>query len=256
MATIFQKTSSDNCIILAPRESLVYPFNLGNWSEIRLGGFFSYTSASGDNGTGISESFSSNGGLTNLFFGIKDSGASVPFSSGTTFIGMTNNPSTTNKTSLSNLYNPPFGSVAYITSAQSSDGNPIPTVSIVSGSNIVGSANGSAGSPSIAVMHSSGVGGVTGSSSYAMFNGLQIFYDRTRNAVSGRLFQDNSYANGTSDVSITNLQSKLLSMPNVGNFVATGVWDFNTPIPNALYLYNPFLSNRIRLHSLLVDRYA
>lgn len=253
MAQIYQKPSADQCLVLGPRESLIYPFSLGAWSEIRVGAFFSYTSANDNNSTGQFEIIPANNGNGNLYWGLKDTGTNFPFQSNTFFVGMTNDTTITPRTVLYNLDASLVGFQSSYASAAQSDNTPNPSILIVSGATVVNKIATSV-SNDYTIAMASGLA-VSGSTAFAMFNGLRILYDRTLQVISGSSMQDKTYASATSDVSISNLQSKLASMPNLSTPV-TGGGVLPSFVPNTIYFYNPFLQNQIRIHSLYVDKYA
>jgi len=88
MATVFQKTTSDKCLILDAKEALIYPFDVGNWTEIRMAVGLSLTTAASNNGTAIAENNSFTTASSGFYFGIKNSSnANLPGVTGAIYAG-------------------------------------------------------------------------------------------------------------------------------------------------------------------------
>jgi len=95
MAAIYEKTSSDKALIIGPRESLTYPFDFGDWSQIRIGLEVFCFASSGFGFSGQPELIPLQDGIINpttcFFWGLKETGRNLennlPFTSGNNFIG-------------------------------------------------------------------------------------------------------------------------------------------------------------------------
>lgn len=91
MAEIYQKLITDKALILAPREGFMRPFNLSNWTEIRMGMYFTgVSSGSNDTFAGSDETVALSSKFDRFHFGIKSDTPDLPGTLGTDFIGMTN----------------------------------------------------------------------------------------------------------------------------------------------------------------------
>lgn len=88
MARIEQISNFDNTLFLAPREGLVYPFDFGDWEEIRWGVFYSVYQSGSDmiSGTTLNENVLSNSLSDQFYIGLT-TGNNV-FQSGRNFIGL------------------------------------------------------------------------------------------------------------------------------------------------------------------------
>jgi len=61
-AIIYQIPNADQALILDPRETLLYPFTAGGWTDLRFGAFISLTKLTdNDDTTGLAESLSTTG---------------------------------------------------------------------------------------------------------------------------------------------------------------------------------------------------
>ncbi len=74
MAQIYQKTVSDKTCILAPREFFLRPFDFGSdWTEMRLGVYFSGVTSGADDTTSVAETVVVSTAADNIYFGLKNS---------------------------------------------------------------------------------------------------------------------------------------------------------------------------------------
>lgn len=89
MATIYQKTATDRCIILQPREAMLRKMNIPvGWSDLAIAMAFSITSDVGDNATPVTEALNVSSALDRISFGIKDDSTILPLMAGSRFIGL------------------------------------------------------------------------------------------------------------------------------------------------------------------------
>lgn len=249
MATIFQKAlpvSGENCLILNQGEALIYPFSVGSWTELRIGAFFSFTTASSDNATWSDETSNYTASKNGFFWGIKDSGISLPISSGASFIGLGINTSFA-------------GATHVVTASQYVDGAApgsnfyqlFSTGTVVTGQTIGGTR-----------LYLASATQQTGTTAFASYNGIKIQITGLGTAgQSVRLSSsvDSLYTNDTSEV---NLRQKLSAFAGSATstfaYFTSGFVGGSGPLtlPSSLFLYSPFFNNRVRVHSLVVEKYA
>jgi hypothetical protein len=90
MAKIFEKSVTDKTLILEPREGLLRKFDFGNdWTEVRVGMFFSIVTAAGDDTySGTLESLAFNTAADYVTFGLKNtSDEALPGLADSLFLG-------------------------------------------------------------------------------------------------------------------------------------------------------------------------
>lgn len=89
MASVYQKTPDDKCIILQPREAFMREMNIpANWTVLDLAFGVSYTTAADQNApysTTAGPGFSSH--LDRTFYGVKDGSQTAPGFAGSRFLG-------------------------------------------------------------------------------------------------------------------------------------------------------------------------
>lgn len=261
MALIVEKFpfvgTTGQCLILNQREKLVYPFNLGNYSEIRFGMFFSFTSGAPNNNVPIltNDTNSQSTAITQGFFGFStlNTGAYLPGQSGGyDYIGL-------------------YG---YEGSASIGLSVGSPTISFAGGATPGASENWKAGITdttggyfSLSGYSANGLtcsikcpNVATGATSFAGMFGMQLVMSGT-NGVAFRTFSnDTTYA---SDVSTTALRNAMTSLGSTRSVWATGYYTTGQipggnrmSTPNSLLIYTPMLNSRLRIHNLVVERYA
>lgn len=249
MATIFQKTATDNCIVLDSRESLTYPFSLGNWSEIRLGIEMSIVAITGGyNTVGTDETVGGTSQTNSFYFGFKNTGTLFPDTISGFFVGVIPNGVGANYTAA------PGGLNGRLSQASTADLN----WGIQSGST-------SRVGPLLDTSSRhiwAGGDSVANSTLYCSRQGLRVIL--ISGNTTNQFLQLDTFNNSTTDYTpnITGLRSFMDLMANS----SSGTYQFLTngfvgggaplPFPNAFFIYNPFISNQIRIHTLVVERYA
>lgn len=238
MATIFQKTATDNCVILNPRESLTYPFSLGQWTDLRMGMYVSLTSTTGDNTVfGGNETFNYNSGLSSVFVGLTSSGNSLPGDNGKTYIGIGPQPSSP---------------TCAITSTR------ISTSDTQTNSMAIDQNGDFARGTNTTLNAYITVTPATAATNYAVFYGLR-FVVGPNNQYS---IWSMAGSAGVTDPTVESVRLQLTTQPNVAyqgtiyfnnGFTSTGI---QIPRPDNVYLYFPFSNSRVRIHSLVVDKYG
>lgn len=237
MATIFQKTATDNCLILGARESLTYPFSLGNWTEVRMGFYISVTSSSGDNTLyGGNETIPFASGPANIYVGLTSSEPGFPRQNGKTYIGL-------------GPHNP--GSTQNLNST---------VISCADASNTRLAAVDASGNLSISTAGAGMIGytNTTGNTNYARFYGLRYVVSSNNQYTVTKTAGASPVTNPTVEDTRAQLQA-MPSSDSLGSlyfnygFTSSGV---QLPRPNNVYLYFPFWGSRVRIHALVVDKYA
>ncbi len=251
MALIYQKFGADQLLLLDSREALVYPFNVGNWSEIRCAVAVSFTDTSGNNNIPPTTTIPTNSPKNAFHFGLKNSGQQFILGANCSFWGY----STLGKAAGSNatcFVNNGGGSTA-ITVQDDAAGYYIftnNTTCFASGQ------NGGVGFQTAQPLSSQ-----TGTTNFAVINGLKFILNG--NTYNGTFFSDNANNQaGTNVVDITGMRLAAASLGhNAGG--GTGFWTSNgtitgtaLPAPNALFIYMPFFDIRMRIHALLIESYA
>lgn len=260
MATIFEKTASDKCLILEPKESLVYPFDLGDWSEIRVGIFLSSCGLSSNNSSSSSETINDNTSNRNIYFGLCTSGSSQyrVLESGVNFIGTAAAPGSANVSRIlfrdSDITNA-WGTSLTAFSSISNDYQARKNGSI----NSIDESD----SQSISRFLMSSFSNRTSSSLYASYYGIKYtLINKGQNTQYFNMTSSSQY--DITDCSISNLSNYMTTMPN--SMSVTGHrWlepltnsSTGTPLslPSIFYFYPPFLNNKIIIHALLIEKYA
>lgn len=246
MAYIYAKNSG-HCWIIGPQESITYPFNLGNFREIRMGGFFSVVSSGTGNFNSI---YNIDTGHTNcpqgtFYVGFKDSGNSLPGLGGSSFVGI-GKKSTDSTCLITNV----LPSASYLGFGVTNGAGNFTTIDTL-GNTIFFNSQAQAG-----------IQITTGNldSNFASFWGISLGI--INNVFTGMALFDST--NFYTDVSTGNLSRLINNPPNVSNFITgffttgnvntTGFASF--PIPQALYIYFPYLNNQLRIHALDVERFS
>jgi hypothetical protein len=267
MATIFERIplSGENCLILDSKESLSYPFDLGDWERIRIGVAFSLTNLSQLNG-GVEEELIENTQrydyTRSFYFGIKTNNESYPDSNKCSYIGV----GSENLAYPYSSYNPfrlyIYNETCYI----------YYTVPVILPS---GNFNDQPVYSNYNTIRLPSIFNQSGSNSYFcnMFC-LEIKIKNRGTSNQSYSIAMNSYENDYQSQingappfalnfpSLSQMRKALAdivftSSPDTGYFTST----FNNsgipaPIPDSLYIHNPFISNRLRVHGILIEKYS
>lgn len=244
MATILQKTPADKCVVLNSRESLWYPLNLGVWTGLSIGMMVSFTSSGNTNGLYTGESIPYTGANCGIFWGIADSGSYQPLQSGY-FVGVATATGFDGTSGTIDGTGSVYGAANSLWSIAGSGGISTP-LGIHSGFNIA--------SPPLA----------TGTGFFATFAGMKV--EVTGLGTSGQsvrvLMSSDQALSGTNMTAITGLTGILSAFPP---FVTASPYGYYTtgfvngggplPIPSGLYVYMPFVNNRLRIHSIYAQAF-
>lgn len=268
MATIFQKsalTGVDQCIVLNSQEGYTMSITgVGNWNELRISALLSYCGISGFNSNIYTESLGNTTPKAGWYWGLGTfTSSNLPLTSGCNFVGVSTYPNTSNSTQIFFYSN--ASSVTYhfdgvdLYYLASNNTNSTNSVNI----NQIGNSN--ASFPCFPPY------GNTGNSNYCAPNSL-IFKMTGQNQTGQSIFcysnfdevggvpTLNSYGDLFSlRLSSINLNHTGTAGSNLANFywttgfVATGG---PLPIPNTMFIYSPFFYNLLRVHNVIIEKFA
>ncbi len=256
MAIIYSKTTAttpEQCLILGVREALVYPFDLGTWTEIRVGLFVSPTHATGDgNVISVDESVGNPAGTTpksNFYIGLKDSGSALPNTFGANYIGWGNGYGSAQPGTIGNglLANHVAGNVYYPRHLSNN------TTATTVATNFEG------------IFTTAPHANIVNTTSYASRNIFRVVMGSTPGGKSTIIWQmmNNLTNHVAGPYTAEVMRQYMLSSTFEGGNYPTGYWttslsptgDNLTP-PNALFIYVPFFNNRIRIHGIVIEKYS
>jgi hypothetical protein len=241
MATIYQKTASDRTLILSPREYFLRPFDFGtDWTEVRVGIFFSGVTSGGDNTQAVSETVAVSSAIDRIAFGIKDSAtAALPGQAGSLFIGSLTATTRDSESNGSDFQGSAIGALA---------------AGAYNGVTLVGGATGQELGNSMAFG-----GGVANASAYCGFYAVQfVIANRGLATQTVTVRASSTSAVAGTDYSATNLRTYLNAGPWTGTAHSLA-WNDGAaayPLPDAVYIRMPFYNNRIRISAIRAIRYA
>lgn len=241
MATIFQKITGDNCLILDPREALIYPFNFGSeWTEIRMSMYASLCAASGDNTPPPLNTLADTSASNKFYFGFKTNNNIFPQSPNTLFIGsmIPQAEGTLVSTQAGNLFRV-VGSV--------SNG-----MSFVYNYNNDFTNEGPMGNTFLTptgIALNSGYFGFYATKLCITSNGI---YSGTNGVISISTNPTPSIAALRSDTSDGNVYGALKTGFYTTNGTSTGAI---APKPDAIFIYFPMYDSRLRIHNLLIEKH-
>jgi hypothetical protein len=224
MAEIYLK-SSENTLILEPREYMLRPFDFGDWNEIRMGMYFSGVLSSDNNGNVTNETVVYASFLDRIMFGIKDSSTALPGDTGSLFLGVGSAAS---------------GSATVGTGAFGGNLD-AQGLGIYDATSVAGS--GSGGGNTMAFPND-----VSGSSSYCGFFGIKMHW--TDKGLSSQVAQIDFATAATvsgSTYTVAALRTQLLNATYAANSVTWNDGASARAVPTCWYLRLPFYNNRIRL---------
>jgi len=265
MAIIFEKVpaSGEKCLILEHGESLVYPFNISDWEEIRVAVALSLTNSYQSNGAIQNETIdyiNRYDYTKNLYIGIKSNNEFYPNPQKCSYIGVGSESEMGPYYSTYNI-DIQVNSGAYV--------NITNTVPIIMPS-------GSANVPFSTYIQNT----LLPDEFYQSGSGLyfcNLFFLKIKIKDKGKPNQSYYFATQNHDRDIVNDNSMPIystqfpSLEQMRKFLSNSYFpSFNTgyftsnltssgipsPIPDAFYISNPFILNRIRIHGILIEKYA
>jgi len=238
MATIYQKTVTDKTCILSPREYILRPFDFGtDWTEVRIGAYFSGIAASGDNTDSAAETVALASASDRIAFGIKDSATSdLPGFGAALFLG-----AVTETSSSSYCSGSAFSALAAVRLAAAG----YHETTLVGGTSTLGAA----------MEFPASASGATG---YGGFFALKFVITNLGTASQSVAIS----ATRTTPVAGTDYSASALQLLMNNNTYQSPVsiaWNDGAiarTVPDAFYCRMPFYSNRIRLSAIRAIRYA
>lgn len=238
MATIYQKTVSDKTVILAPREMEVRPFDVGLWTELRLGMYISGVASSGDNTDSAAESVTLSSAADRIAFGIKDTATNdLPGFGAALFLGAVTETASTSTSSATKFDS---GNNDRVSAAGYHD------------TTLVGGAFAQTLGP---LLNFPSAAGATG---YCGFACLKfVITNRGAATQSVAISAANTTPIAGTDYSATALRL-LMNGATFGTPVSIA-WNTGAAartIPDAAYVRMPFYSNRLRVSAMRGIRYA
>ena len=256
MSTIFYKTGvnlpNSGCLILDPRERFLYPFDVGQWSEIRVGAYYSFVPATGNDITIWNDQYTGPYyGISKMFYGFCNYNTgtlSLPgMSGGYDFVG---NAYGINQNNLG-------VSVSDTTNSRINGGNSNNDMDVwvYDTTGYKSGVNNSNNSVTLNMPTAAGT-----NPNFAAFCGWQL-------GLSGVAFSLKPFTNSTTYTSDTSYQALRRDIASMGTTKAenltTGFFTSgqnpnlpNLMVPNAFMFFNPMLNSRMRIHSILVEKYA
>jgi hypothetical protein len=239
MATIFLKETGSNgdgfnCVVLEPREALLYPFDFGTgWKSVSAAVLFSFCGLSGNNSIPAYELVTYNASnYSKVFIGFTSYENPFPFSTNNVYFGYDdhlNFPSV--------LGNSQLGLASC--SVVASSGNRKDTMANIGTHFSIGT-----------------MSGYTGQFDYMNSIKFKMSIDPVSYASTGYLDTHNNPRYHTINSKTVMEEVLNTAFPNSSNTdyfthnnTATG---YRYPRPNAFIIYSPFVNNKMRIHGLLI----
>jgi len=251
MATIFLKSvaSGEKCVILEPREALLYTFDFGDWRELRMGFFVSQTQNGNDNQNypgAFNDSITDNSPQGQLFIGFKDSSFRLPYNgeTGVVFAGCTTIPG---------LLHSIQGNIDYFNfngTAQLAVVSGVANNGIAYSGRTVYNGVTNANGPRTMITSAASAG------LYAKFNCITL---RRGSNYSGTGWlsttQNSSPDELTTDYSVFSCRRLISTSLNTSFIQGQPMTGYFPNELNSAFIYSPYFSSRSRIHSLVVERY-
>lgn len=250
MATIFlkQPASGNSCLVLDTREVFYQQLNpvswlSDGWTDLRIGMFYSLTTQNGLNSLYTPENLAYSTPDNGLLFGLTTTGTYSPSQFTSHYIGLTSSPISGS------------GSSALLSGAiHGANGRFYARVS---------SGYSGASSGSLSPIYPATPAMATGTTGFASYLGMRI--EVTGLGTSGQSVKiqlDNGVSGvGTDDTSVELLRNRLggFQAQSESNYIyyTTGFVNGGGPLPmpSGFIAYSPFLSNRLRIHTILIERF-
>ena len=239
MAEIYLK-SAENTLILEPRESVKRPFDFGAWTEMRMGVFFSGIASVGDNTNAAAETVVLVSNLDYLTFGIKDTSAYLPGSTGSLFLGAVTPVNATSAGVYSGLYLSSSSGIANLAACGSYDAT-----------FVLGTSASMIDCPQCPNT-------ISGTTAYCGFYAVKFVISNI-GAATQSVAISSAYANSVagSDYSIAALRTAINNATyGAAKTVAWNTGAVASAIPTCAWIRLPFYNNRIRISSICLIKIA
>lgn len=243
MSILIVTKDSQKSAILPIRSAYRRKFDVGVWTELRIGMFFSLTSSSDDDSAAVSETVTQSSASDRFGFGIKSDDGNLPQQSGCTFFGTTTRLGSVQVS---------YGGQADTNERNIRDINLPSTVrayyGVTSGTTlalteVVGT--------TVLNMKPANYGG-----GYSTFFGFRFVINDLGTATQ----TVDVYTRTAANLSSTSIADLRLNVDAAHTLVASAATanDGATayPIPTCFYLQNPFTGIRFKLHNHMVKKYA
>jgi len=230
--------SNDNALILSPREALYREFNVGQWTELRIGMLYHIVSDTSDTAyPDISEVYYLSN-IDGIYFGIKSSGSNFPGTGSADFIGATSLNGSDGYYARASAGSAGYsnGTYHWLFLGASSASNALYTT----GSGINSSFGFTFGSVS---------GGNCG------FYGLKYVLENSGSANQQIIvnYKSNASVATSSATLYSNLVNNTSWTAMANNRVhSTASWAAGIPLPNTFYAYLPFYKARLRVTAMQI----
>jgi hypothetical protein len=238
---------NENNLLLEPREAFYRPFDLGQWTELRIGMLFRMVGVGSDSSSIATETVPVNTNSDKIFIGIKDSGSNLPGVGNTNFIGVATvsgsivrsmptvlGSDTISESGSAALY-PRLNLIVYSSSFLYQHYGTFTNQSNTTAPYFSGSASGS---------------------QYNGFYGLKYVLqnsgsDNQKVLISYRIGVNpgSSSADLHSQLA-SNLSWTTLTLNDMNPTTAS--WNPGVPLPNSFFVYTPFYNNRLRMSAIEV----
>lgn len=248
MALAFVIPSGDETVILDTRQMVVYPFTSPNWTDLRLGVYASVTALGNNNQvTGLAETITTTGTpiQDNYFIGLKTNNSNLPGTAGDAFVGWS---SWYNLTGGGNI---PLSSISPVQSPGNSYWSVIYNNNFVTWIGSGTSQSGSAQNNGLWLPQN--IGGVTNGT----FSGGMVF--RFHRATGSSLALDTvTSANcnfiNSQTPTVAEVRGWLRNPPTLQAIYGTP--PTFVAVPNAFCAYWPFFNSKLRIHCVVIEKFA
>ncbi len=259
MATIITKNASGAAIVLNQKEALLYPFNLGSWTELRFGMFIAATSSNDTNAQYTNEQLNANAAQNGFYVGLVtniDPNNLLPYGNTQNFIGV-GAPTGVG----GSVWNTQINDNRI--NSQAGNGNLNGFVTVSGKFQVFQDALNAGTSANLNKIYIPDKSNITGDVGFASFYGLKIVANNIGSTFQTFDVSSTNNSDGTfTNVSIDNLRSLLSNFNSPTNI--TGLrWNREMsitggsplPLPSGLLIYFPLSQNRLKIYAIDIDKY-
>ncbi len=251
MGLIYAQTAQDKALILGQRQALIYPFTAPNWTDLRLGLFLSLTdNVNNDSQAGLTESFAEATFADRFWIGFKNNGNDIiPANAGSSFIGAMGgngsaamggsikvDPSTGGTTTTGTTYWRAYNTVSLIQAV------------IWDGVTLLIHPQFLTGGLQVNGFYLPQNAGAAGG-----YSVLMIMRMTRATSIATSITVDNSGANVA--YSSTPTIAAIRALLRTSTYTPSAAQPV-TITPDAVYVYWPFFNSRLRIHALVLEKFA